>query len=253
MKEAAQRGLDELEQSHEAELNSFDSNNGVAESTGKDVDAELYDFPTSSSSSSSSSRASGSKQASGICRSTRRGSEAVDTQSWQGVAKTSLGVSEEATDLIQTTSEMSANYQEAFEEVRRELSIEASERRNATDGLVGRLQHMEAAIKEEATMREEIGRRLSRDLVQSQARLQEEKALGEDSVSKLEQAMSLQADELERQRNTIKQLETKVAELEIAFGTYELAAEYSSPLPFAFGQLERQVHHLQQLQADLAI
>jgi len=82
---------------------------------------------------------------------------------------------------------------QAFEELRRELTNESSERRGAADGLIGRLQHIEATIAEEAASREELGRRVGRDLVQSQARLQEEKVLREESLAKLEQAVSVQA------------------------------------------------------------
>lgn len=86
---------------------------------------------------------------------------------------------------------------QAFEELRRELTNESSERRGAADGLIGRLQHIEATIAEEAASREELGRRVGRDLVQSQARLQEEKVLREESLAKLEQAVSVQVTSLE--------------------------------------------------------
>ncbi|OLQ14283.1 hypothetical protein AK812_SmicGene1579 [Symbiodinium microadriaticum] len=142
-----------------------------------------------------------------------------------------VDVREALGDDVRSRKERDQQVYQAFEELRRELTSEASERRGAAEGLIGRrdvcdgamlafrlplkassfvagcgdgcavnskltdrLQHIEATIAEEAASREELGHRLGRDLVQSQARLQEEKVLREESLAKLEQAVSVQAE-----------------------------------------------------------
>ncbi|CAE8651974.1 unnamed protein product [Polarella glacialis] len=83
--------------------------------------------------------------------------------------------------------------QQGLDELRRLLAGESSERRAAADGLLVRLQNLEASANEEAALREESGRRIARDIVGLQARVQEERADREDSIARLGQTIMAEA------------------------------------------------------------
>ncbi|CAK9117097.1 unnamed protein product, partial [Durusdinium trenchii] len=87
--------------------------------------------------------------------------------------------------------------EEGLDELRSALAAAGSERRNAFEGVVARLQHLEASVGDEVAAREEEQRRVLREVSCVLGKLQEEKAIREEAIANITQSMAEQAALLE--------------------------------------------------------
>jgi len=98
---------------------------------------------------------------------------------------------------LQSSKMKHQHLEEALEEVRRAMLAAGLERRSAEEGLVSRLQHIEADLADEVVARKGEQERLDRELMTTIAKLQEEIAFREEAVSKVTQSLTEQVPVLE--------------------------------------------------------
>eukprot|EP00913_Durusdinium_trenchii_P001290 g1189.t1 len=103
----------------------------------------------------------------------------------------------EAAEELRSSKAKQLGLEEGLDELRSALAAAGSERRNAFEGVVARLQHLEASVGDEVAAREEEQRRVLREVSCVLGKLQEEKAIREEAIANITQSMAEQAALLE--------------------------------------------------------